>query len=76
MNVRFTDQEMQNVNLTSLKLKDGTGYVGSFTAYHEIHCVHWVRKWMHREHYWPYLEGDALRERKVHIGLCRPEIKC
>jgi hypothetical protein len=39
MNVRFTEEEMQKVNLTSLKLKDGSGYVGSFTAYHEVHCV-------------------------------------
>ena len=39
MNVRFTPEEMKKVNLTSLKFKDGSGYVGSFTAYHEIHCV-------------------------------------
>jgi len=39
MNVRFTQEEMDKVNLTSLKLKDGSGYVGSFTAYHEVHCV-------------------------------------
>ncbi|KAK3322706.1 hypothetical protein B0H66DRAFT_532033 [Apodospora peruviana] len=75
MNVRFTEDEMQKMNLTSLKLKDGSGYVGSFMAYHDIHCVHWIRKWMHREHYWPYLEGDALRERKVHIEHCLDRLR-
>lgn len=39
MNVRFTEEEMRKMNLTSLALKDGSGYVGSFYAYHEIHCV-------------------------------------
>lgn len=39
MNVRFTPEEMQNVNLTSLKLKDGSGYVGTFTVYHDVHCL-------------------------------------
>jgi hypothetical protein len=23
---------------------------------------------MHREHYWPFLKGEALEERKFHIG--------
>jgi hypothetical protein len=39
MNVRFTEDEMQKINLTSISLKDGSGYVGTFTAYHDIHCV-------------------------------------
>jgi hypothetical protein len=37
-------------------------------VYHELHCLKWIRKWIHREHYGSDLEGKALHERRWHIG--------
>jgi len=68
--VRFSEKEMIRMNRTSIALKDGSGYVAQLSAYHELHCVKWIRKWIHREHYWPALKGALLLERKTHIDHC------
>ncbi|KAF4621709.1 hypothetical protein G7Y89_g14496 [Cudoniella acicularis] len=68
--IRVSEEELRRINRASLALKDGSGYVAQLGAYHELNCVKWIRKWIHREHYWSTLEGAMLAKRKVHIDHC------
>ncbi|KAF2750983.1 hypothetical protein M011DRAFT_189523 [Sporormia fimetaria CBS 119925] len=61
-------------NRSTLVLPDG-GHIVRFRVYHELHCLKWIRKWMHREHYWPDLTGYALHERRWHIEHCLEEFR-
>ncbi|MGI4815898.1 MAG: oxidase ustYa family protein, partial [Janthinobacterium lividum] len=69
IHIRVNEDELRELNRTSLALKDG-GFLLQLGAYHELHCVKWIRKWIHRDHYWPALSGGMLLERKVHIDHC------
>lgn len=39
MYIRLTEEEMQEMNRTSIALKDGSGYLAELGVYHQIHCV-------------------------------------
>ncbi|KAF2205338.1 hypothetical protein GQ43DRAFT_335407, partial [Delitschia confertaspora ATCC 74209] len=65
------DQLQPQLNRTSLRLEHGSGdYIIRLGVYHHLHCLKWVRKWIHREHYWPELEGEALHERRQFVEHC------
>ncbi|KAF2190339.1 hypothetical protein K469DRAFT_561455 [Zopfia rhizophila CBS 207.26] len=57
------------LNRSSLQLPDGS-YIIRLRVYHELHCLKWIRKWIHREHYWPNLSGYELHEKRWHIEHC------
>lgn len=37
--IRLTEEEMRKMNKTSVRLRDGSGYVGYIEAIHMLHCV-------------------------------------
>jgi hypothetical protein len=39
MNMRVDADWLEPYNATSIKLKDGSGYVAQLGMYHELHCV-------------------------------------
>lgn len=39
MNMRILPSEMHRIGADSLRLSDGSGYVGALAVYHELHCV-------------------------------------
>jgi hypothetical protein len=72
IHIRITPEEHDLLlvprNRSTLQLSDGTGYLIGLGVYHELHCLKWIRHWIHRDVYWPDLTGAALEERKWHIG--------
>lgn len=37
--LRFSEDEMNRMQKTSLALKDGSGYIGYLESFHMLHCV-------------------------------------
>ncbi|KAF2649811.1 hypothetical protein K491DRAFT_610045, partial [Lophiostoma macrostomum CBS 122681] len=74
IHIRITSEEHALLlvpnNRSTLQLADGTSYMIGLGVYHELHCLKWIRHWIHREVYWPDLTGAALEERKWHIEHC------
>ncbi|KAF2790084.1 hypothetical protein K505DRAFT_312045 [Melanomma pulvis-pyrius CBS 109.77] len=67
-------QMQPQLNRTSLRLPDGS-YIVRLKAYHELHCLKWIREWIHRDHYWPNITGYELHERRWHIEHCLEEFR-
>jgi hypothetical protein len=61
-------QLQPQLNRTSLRLPNGS-FIIRFEVYHQLHCLKWIRKWIHRDHYWPNISGYELHERRWHIGM-------
>lgn len=72
IHLRITADEYEKIkpqiDRETAQLSNGQGYIVGFGVYHELHCLKWIRHWIHRDVYWPELEGEALEERKWHIG--------
>ena len=71
MTVRITPQEYQQANLgvSTLKLKDGSGYIGEMAVYHELHCIKRLRRHLALDYYYPHLTGDELERENIHAGM-------
>lgn len=41
MNIKVEEEDLTDVNLTSLQLSDGSGYVAQPSVFHELHCIVW-----------------------------------
>lgn len=39
INLKIYPNEMDKLGLKSLEFKDGSGYVGGLSVYHELHCI-------------------------------------
>lgn len=39
INLKIYPEEMSKLGRTSLKMRDGSGYLGVLGVYHELHCV-------------------------------------
>jgi hypothetical protein len=39
VNIKILPEEMDRLGTSSIKLRDGSGYVGLLSVYHELHCV-------------------------------------
>jgi Mycotoxin biosynthesis protein UstYa len=56
------------LNRSTLELADSSGHVLSLGAYHSLHCLKQVHKWIHRDSYPEELFGAKLEVRRWHIG--------
>ena len=55
-------------NRSALELADGSGHMLSLGAYHSLHYLKQVYKWIRRDSYPGKLFGAKLEERRWHIG--------
>lgn len=39
INLKIYPDEMERLGLRSLEFRDGSGYVGGLSVYHELHCI-------------------------------------
>ncbi|PSN75084.1 hypothetical protein BS50DRAFT_643716 [Corynespora cassiicola Philippines] len=62
------------LNRSSLRLPEGS-YVIRLKVFHKLHCLKWIRKWIHRDHYWPDVSGYELYERRWHIEHCLESLR-
>ncbi|KAJ8131022.1 hypothetical protein O1611_g2609 [Lasiodiplodia mahajangana] len=75
ISVKILPHEMERLGYSSLKLKDGSGYVGSLGVYHELHCIKRVRKMIYRDYYYPNMTTDEWHHRMGHIEHCLEQIR-
>ncbi|KAG5288606.1 DUF3328 superfamily domain-containing protein [Histoplasma capsulatum var. duboisii H88] len=72
MNVRLSKQDLVAVGRLkdAVALPDGSGYAGTLNVFHELHCIWWLYKYVHKDH---YFEGATPHEQaimKLHSHHC------
>ncbi|KAG0159721.1 hypothetical protein PDIDSM_7245 [Penicillium digitatum] len=51
-NIRLKPHELEKTKRTSVKLSDGSGdFYGTLDVYHQLHCVRYIREYVHSEYY-------------------------
>ncbi|GAB7353816.1 hypothetical protein MBLNU459_g4192t1 [Dothideomycetes sp. NU459] len=51
MNVRTSNEELRRMNKSSIALGDGSGFMAVLDVYHRLHCVKYLRHYIHAEYY-------------------------
>lgn len=78
INLKIYPNEMEKLGLKSLEFKDGSGYVGGLSVYHELHCIKRIRHWLYKDHYFPNL-GNASKfeqnEKWFHVVHCLEHLR-
>ncbi|KAI0396445.1 hypothetical protein F5Y17DRAFT_419109 [Xylariaceae sp. FL0594] len=67
---RLSEEEMIQMNRTSVALSDGSGYLGYLESYHMLHCVKRIYQSYHPDHY------SALAQRDHCLDVLREGIMC
>ncbi|KAF2799680.1 hypothetical protein K505DRAFT_356385 [Melanomma pulvis-pyrius CBS 109.77] len=71
---RVTSSEYRKVGLnrSTLGIVGSDDKVISFSAYHELHCLKTLYRWIHNDHYFPNLdrESDEFNFQKWHAEHC------
>ncbi|KAF2197595.1 hypothetical protein GQ43DRAFT_424245 [Delitschia confertaspora ATCC 74209] len=49
--IRASEETMERINRTSIRLKDGSGYFVTLDVYHQLHCLKYLRHYVHPEYY-------------------------
>lgn len=74
-NLRFTADELQNLNRTALELRNGGGYYGQLSAYHHLHCLKVLRLILWHDEY--NISIPVLRPHADHcINDIRQSLMC
>ncbi|KAI3527540.1 hypothetical protein CSPX01_16893 [Colletotrichum filicis] len=63
--LRFSEDEMNRMQKTSLALKDGSGYIGYLESFHMLHCVKSAWKSQYMDHY-----GSGHSTKPGHLAHC------
>ncbi|EEQ88549.2 uncharacterized protein BDCG_03669 [Blastomyces dermatitidis ER-3] len=72
MNVRLSKHDLVSVGRLedAVELPDGSGFAGTLNVFHELHCIWWLYKYVHKDH---YFEGATPHEQaimKLHSHHC------
>ncbi|KAJ6442617.1 GTP:AMP phosphotransferase, mitochondrial [Purpureocillium lavendulum] len=49
--VRVSKEDLDRINRTSVPLLDGSGYMAGLDVYHQLHCLRYVRRYLHKDYY-------------------------
>ncbi|KAK4870691.1 hypothetical protein LT330_005039 [Penicillium expansum] len=74
-NIRVGKDTLDRLNRSSIKLADGSGdYFGGLSVHHHLHCLKYVRHYLHRDY---YNATDELKESNLeeHIDHCLDDIR-
>ncbi|KAI1324529.1 hypothetical protein F5Y16DRAFT_402384 [Xylariaceae sp. FL0255] len=55
---------------TSIAFKDGSGFLAEMGAYHELHCVRRVRRYLNLDHYYPNMTAADRIIEDTHMDHC------
>jgi len=73
--IRLTEDALRRMNRTSIKLADGSGeYMGELNVFHHIHCLKYVRDYLHYDYYEPTHQFEAANLLD-HIDHCIDDIR-
>ncbi|EEH37762.2 hypothetical protein PAAG_00683 [Paracoccidioides lutzii Pb01] len=72
MNVRLSEDDLQAVGRlkNAVALPDGSGYAGTLNVFHELHCVRWLHKFVHKDHYFKGATAHEEAIMKLHSHHC------
>ncbi|KAK5989231.1 Transacylase cctO-like protein [Cladobotryum mycophilum] len=70
INLRVEKNVLGRINRTSVSLADGSGYLATMEVYHQLHCLKYVRRSLHREHY--NMTGSIVDE---HVDHCLDSLR-
>ncbi|KAH9214624.1 hypothetical protein DL95DRAFT_461905 [Leptodontidium sp. 2 PMI_412] len=67
-NIRVTKDEIKRTGRPSIELSDGSGdYFGTLDVYHQLHCLKYIRQYVHQEY---YTVRDTNVPVKDHVNHC------
>ncbi|KAI6080976.1 hypothetical protein F4821DRAFT_250332 [Hypoxylon rubiginosum] len=75
INIKILPQEMDQLGISSIAFRDGSGYVGSLSVYHELHCVKKIRQWFYYDHYYANLSQHDRFGERAHVEHCIEELR-
>jgi hypothetical protein len=70
INIRVSKDELESTGQTSVDLPENGGYLAWFGAYHELHCLKFVRQWVYRDHYFPNITQSEHGVLEMHTDHC------
>ncbi|KAF7864307.1 uncharacterized protein EAF02_010275 [Botrytis sinoallii] len=70
INIRVSQRELERTNQTSVTLLNGQDHLAWLEAFHQLHCVKFVRQAIYRKHYFPDVSGDKETHWLLHADHC------
>jgi len=70
IHIRVPGKTVEQLNRTSLELRDGSGYVGMLGVFHELHCLKIIRHLIHQDYYPEEYTPEKLPEALAHVDHC------
>ncbi|OAX82926.1 hypothetical protein ACJ72_02714 [Emergomyces africanus] len=72
MNVRLSEQDLKAVGRLedAVALPDGSSYAGTLNVFHELHCIWWLYKYVHKDHYFEGANPHEQAIMKLHSHHC------
>jgi hypothetical protein len=70
-NMRISAAELQPYNTTSVPLADGSGYLAKMGFYHELHCLHKIKRWLYPQYYYSHATDTEIQEERAFGALHR-----
>ncbi|KAI0013867.1 hypothetical protein F4779DRAFT_624985 [Xylariaceae sp. FL0662B] len=69
-NLRIFDEEMTQMNISSISFGHGGGSHGMMAVFHELHCLKLVREAVHQEHYYKNMSQGMKDYLAGHTAHC------
>ncbi|EXU95822.1 DUF3328 domain protein [Metarhizium robertsii] len=66
-NLVVQKEDLNQVDRSSVSLRDGSGYLASLSVYHQLHCLNYIRQYAFPDY---YTRGDGKLGSSVHIYHC------
>ncbi|KAK2800715.1 hypothetical protein FQN50_008025 [Emmonsiellopsis sp. PD_5] len=72
MNVRISEDDLKAVDRleNAVRLPDEPSYVGTLNVFHELHCIWWLYKYVHMDHYFADATPHQRGVMKLHSHHC------
>ncbi|KAK2752395.1 hypothetical protein FQN55_007435 [Onygenales sp. PD_40] len=72
MNVRISEDDLKAVDRleNAVRLPDEPNYVGTLNVFHELHCIWWLYKYVHMDHYFTDATPHQRGIMKLHSHHC------
>ncbi|KAJ8064631.1 hypothetical protein OCU04_006957 [Sclerotinia nivalis] len=70
INIRVSQAELERTNQTSVQLQNSQDRLAWLEAFHQLHCVKFVRQAIYSNHYFPDVSGDERTHWLLHADHC------
>ena len=67
-NIRLSPEEFSHYNQNGVLLADGSGYLATPTAYHNLHCLRLLHKTVYPDYYFTDDTKEEQRTRDAHAS--------